>query len=78
MDSSMAFYIAVGIFLLTYVGIMTEKIPRTICSLVGGGLMIFFGFVTQEMALKEFIDFNTLGLLTGMMIFCRRQAFRFL
>ncbi len=68
MDSTMAFYIAVSVFLLTYVGIMTEKIPRTICSLVGGGLMILFGFVTQEMALKEFIDFNTLGLLTGMMI----------
>ena len=68
MDSSMAFYIAVGVFLLTYVGIMSEKLPRTICSLAGGGLMIYFGFVTQDMALKEFIDFNTLGLLTGMMV----------
>lgn len=68
MDSSMAFYIAIGVFLLTYVGIMSEKLPRTICSLAGGGLMIYFGFVTQDMALKEFIDFNTLGLLTGMMV----------
>lgn len=68
MDGDMAFYIAVGVFLLTYVGIMTEKIPRTICSLMGGGLMIYCGFVTQDEALAKFIDFNTLGLLTGMMI----------
>ena len=30
--------------------------------------MIYFGLVTQEQAITEFIDFNTLGLLTGMMI----------
>lgn len=34
----------------------------------GGGLMIYLGFVTQDEALKKFIDFNTLGLLTGMML----------
>lgn len=68
MDSTTAFYIAIGVFLLTYLGIMSEKIPRTICSLAGGGLMIYCGFVTQDAALKEYIDFNTLGLLTGMMM----------
>lgn len=68
MDSTVAFYLATAIFLLTYVGIMSEKIPRTICSLAGGGLMIYLGFVSQDEALKEFIDFNTLGLLTGMML----------
>lgn len=68
MDSSTAFYVAVAVFLLTYIGIMTEKVPRTVCSLAGGGIMVYCGFVTQDMALKEFIDFNTLGLLTGMMV----------
>ena len=68
MDGTTAFYVATGVFLLTYVGIMSEKIPRTICSLVGGGMMIYLGFVSQDEALKEFIDFNTLGLLMGMMI----------
>lgn len=68
MDSSTSFYVAVAVFLLTYVGIMTEKIPRTVCSLAGGGAMIYFGFMSQDMAIKEFIDFNTLGLLTGMMV----------
>lgn len=68
MDATTAFYVAVAVFLLTYVGIMTEKVPKTICSLAGGGLMIYCGFVTQEEALKTFIDWNTLGLLTGMML----------
>src|SRR3712207_7144191 len=52
----------------SYAGIMSEKIHRTICALAGGGAMIYFGLVTQEQAITEFIDFNTLGLLTGMMI----------
>lgn len=47
---------------------MSEKWPRTIVSLVGGMTMILVGFVTQEMAITHFIDFNTLGLLIGMMM----------
>lgn len=47
--------------------------------LAGGGAMIYFGLVTQEQAITEFIDFNTLGLLTGMMILdFRCEAIRFL
>ena len=68
MSSSVQFYLAIFIFLMTYAGIMSEKIHRTICALAGGGAMIYFGLVTQEQAITEFIDFNTLGLLTGMMI----------
>lgn len=68
MSSSVQFYLAIFIFLMTYAGIMSEKIHRTICALAGGDAMIYFGLVTQEQAITEFIDFNTLGLLTGMMI----------
>ena len=68
MSRSVQFYLAIFIFLMTYAGIMSEKIHRTICALAGGGAMIYFGLVTQEQAITEFIDFNTLGLLTGMMI----------
>lgn len=68
MSSSVQFYLAIFIFLMTYAGIMSEKIHRTICALAGGGATIYFGLVTQEQAITEFIDFNTLGLLTGMMI----------
>ena len=62
------FYLAVIIFCLTYVGIMSEKFPRTICALVGGGAMIYAGYVTQSEAFGKYIDWNTLGLLAGMMI----------
>lgn len=68
MDNTIAFYEAVIIFAVTYIGIIFDKIPRTICALVGGGMMIYFHHVTQDMAIKEFIDFNTLGLLAGMMV----------
>jgi Na+/H+ antiporter NhaD/arsenite permease-like protein len=59
--------IAIGVFLVTYAFIVTEKIHRTIIAMTGGILMVIFGIVSQEKALHH-IDFNTLGLLTGMMI----------
>lgn len=62
------FYISILIFATIYIGIIFEVIPRTLCALIGGGLMIYMGFETQESAIKEFIDFNTIGLLTGMMM----------
>ncbi|WP_026692959.1 ArsB/NhaD family transporter [Peribacillus kribbensis] len=59
--------IAVTIFLITYAIIITEKVHRTIVSLIGGLLLIMFGVLTQEQAIHH-IDFNTIGLLIGMMI----------
>jgi Na+/H+ antiporter NhaD/arsenite permease-like protein len=59
--------IAIGVFLVTYAFIVTEKIHRTIIAMTGGILMVLLGIVDQEKALHH-IDFNTLGLLTGMMI----------
>lgn len=59
--------LAIGIFLVIYALIISEKIHRTIIAMIGGALMILFGIVDQETALHH-IDFNTLGLLTGMMI----------
>jgi Na+/H+ antiporter NhaD/arsenite permease-like protein len=59
--------IAIGIFLVTYALIISEKIHRTIVAMLGGILMVAFGIVNQETAIHH-IDFNTLGLLTGMMI----------
>jgi Na+/H+ antiporter NhaD/arsenite permease-like protein len=58
---------ALGVFLITYAFIVTEKIHRTIISMAGGIIMVLLGIVGQEKALHH-IDFNTLGLLTGMMI----------
>jgi Na+/H+ antiporter NhaD/arsenite permease-like protein len=58
---------AIGIFLIIYAMIITEKIHRTIVAMIGGILMVLFGIVDQDTAIHH-IDFNTLGLLVGMMI----------
>lgn len=55
------------IFVATYAAIITEKIDRTKVALVGALVMVLTGIIDQEQAI-EAIDFNTLGLLIGMMI----------
>ena len=59
--------IAVTIFVIAYVLIISEKVHRTIVGIVGAMMMIIFGILSQETAIHH-IDFNTLGLLMGMMI----------
>ncbi|CAG7635709.1 putative transporter [Paenibacillus solanacearum] len=58
---------AICIFLVIYGLIISEKIHRTVLAMAGGVLMVVFGIVSQETAIHH-IDFNTLGLLVGMMI----------
>lgn len=58
---------AIGIFLVTYALIVSEKIHRTIVAMAGGILMVAFGILDQETAIHH-IDLNTIGLLVGMMI----------
>lgn len=64
---SVLFWPTVAIFVITYAIIVTEKLHRTIVALCGATLLILLGVLTQEAAL-EGVDFNTLGLLIGMMI----------
>lgn len=59
--------VSIIIFVLTYLAIVTERINRAIVALLGAGVMIFSGVLTQHEAVSG-IDFNTLGLLTGMMV----------
>lgn len=59
--------LAISVFLLTYAFIISEKVHRTIVAMIGGIIMLALGVVSQETALHH-IDFNTLGLLAGMMI----------
>ena len=47
--------------------IISEKIHRTIVALTGAMVMIIMGILSQDQAIHH-IDFNTIGLLTGMMI----------
>ena len=55
------------LFVVTYAVIVSEKVNRAIVSLLGAGLMVMLGVLNQETAVSG-IDFNTLGLLTGMMV----------
>ena len=56
-----------SLFVLTYLLIITERLNRAIISMMAAALMIIGGVLTQETAVQG-VDFNTIGLLTGMMI----------
>ena len=60
-------WVSTVILAVTYATIMSEKINRAIIALIGAGVMILVGVLDQEEAIHG-IDFNTIGLLTGMMI----------
>lgn len=60
-------FLTAGIFLAAYVLIISEKIHRTIIAMLGASILIFAGIETQTAAVSH-IDWNTLGLLMGMMI----------
>lgn len=55
------------IFVLMYMVIVSEKIHRTVAAMLGAVSMVLLGILTQVQALHH-IDFNTLGLLVGMMV----------
>jgi Na+/H+ antiporter NhaD/arsenite permease-like protein len=60
-------WLAAILFVITYGVVMSEKINRAIVALVAAGLMIVLGILNQEAAIRG-IDFNTIGLLIGMML----------
>ena len=60
-------WVSTFVLAITYATIMSEKINRSIIALVGAGVMILTGVLDQDEAIKG-IDWNTIGLLTGMMI----------
>jgi Na+/H+ antiporter NhaD/arsenite permease-like protein len=55
------------LFVATYALIVSEKVNRAIVAGLGAGLMVTLGILNQQTAVSG-IDFNTLGLLTGMMV----------
>jgi Na+/H+ antiporter NhaD/arsenite permease-like protein len=59
--------VAILIFSLTYTAIISEKINRTVIAMFGAVLMIIFQVISQEHAFGV-VDYNTIGLLIGMMI----------
>jgi Na+/H+ antiporter NhaD/arsenite permease-like protein len=59
--------LAVGIFVLALAAIASERMDRTKVALVGAALVVVTQTIEQEEAI-EAIDFNTIGLLAGMML----------
>lgn len=63
--------LSIVVFLATLILIFTERVNRVIASLIGAVIMVaiglIFGFYNESLALES-IDFNTIGLLLGMMI----------
>ena len=57
---------AIIIFLVAYGIIISEKLNRTVVALLGAIAMVVFHILSQEEAFHV-IDFNTIGLLVGMM-----------
>ena len=59
--------LAIVIFVIAYGLIISERIHRTVVAIVGAMILILCGIMTQETAISH-IDFNTIGLLMGMMV----------
>ncbi len=60
-------WVSTCLLLVTYGLIITEKVNRAIIALLGASLMIIVGVLDQAEAIRG-VDFNTIGLLTGMMV----------
>jgi len=67
MDGNYQAMLAIAVFLITYIVIVSERFHRTVAALVGAVVVVFAGLITWDGALQA-IDFNTIGLLIGMMI----------
>ncbi len=65
--SSLAFLAPVFVLLSAYVLIVFERADRAVIAMLGAVLLVLLGVASQNEALS-FVDFNTLGLLAGMMI----------
>lgn len=67
----MSTFVSVAIFVLALALIFSEKVHRTIVAIAGAVVMVgaglALGFYTEEVAVRA-IDFETLGLLLGMMM----------
>src|SRR5207248_2315084 len=59
--------LAVVVLLGAYFLIVFERVERTVAALLGGAVLVALGVLNQREAIG-FIDFNTLGLLAGMML----------
>ena len=64
---SLSTIVALGIFVITLGLIISEKLHRTVAAMAGASLLMLLKVLTPSAALS-YVDFNTLGVLMGMMI----------
>jgi len=67
MEAQTQVIFATAVFLVTYAIIVSEKIHRAVAAFCGAAVIIIAGILNVEQAV-HFVDFNTIGLLVGMMI----------
>ncbi len=60
-------WLSTGILVITYAVLLSERIHRTVVALTGAGMVVISGLLNQDKAIAG-IDFNTIALLTGMMM----------
>lgn len=60
--------IAIAIFAIVIIAIVSEKVHRSVAAVTGAILLILFRVLTVDSAVS-YIDFNTIGVLIGMMLF---------
>ena len=60
-------WLSTGILIVTYAILLSERVHRTVIALTGAGMVIISGLLDQDRAIAG-IDFNTIALLTGMMM----------
>lgn len=61
-------FLALGIFLVIYAFIISEKVNRAVIAVIGALLMVMFGILDVHKAFSHYIEWNTIVLLIGMMI----------
>ncbi|MTI83116.1 MAG: ArsB/NhaD family transporter [Firmicutes bacterium] len=66
-DAIISIYIVVAVFICTYFFIVSGIVHRTLAALVGALTMLLIGVINLEEAFHA-MDFDTVGLLVGMMI----------
>ncbi len=64
----MAEIFAAALFVVVLAGIALELVNRTVLALLGAAVLVALGIVEQSEAASEFVDWNTIGLLAGMMV----------
>lgn len=67
MTGNLQVFFAVVVFLLTYAAIVSGRVHRTVAAFGGAAFLVLSGIMSPERAVQA-IDWNTIGLLVGMMI----------